>query len=40
MMLKTYIWMAIFLAVNWGGFVVLLIRGMRRESSKTRKRPH
>ena len=29
-MTKTYLWMIIFLGVNWGGFAFLLLRTMRR----------
>ncbi len=33
-MLKTYLWMAFFLLINWGGFAALLARAVRRESTK------
>jgi hypothetical protein len=38
MMLKTYIWMAILLLINWGGFIVLLIRTMRKQGPKAKER--
>jgi hypothetical protein len=37
-MLKTYIWMAILLLINWGGFIALLIRTLRKESAKAKER--
>jgi len=38
MMLKTYIWMAILLLINWGGFIALLIRTLRKEGAKAKER--
>jgi len=37
-MLKTYIWMAILLLINWGGFIALLIRTLRKEGAKAKER--
>jgi hypothetical protein len=34
-MVKTYLWMAFFLGLNWGGFIALLLRTLRRSSAKT-----
>jgi hypothetical protein len=38
MMLKTYIWMALLLLINWGGFIALLVRTMRKEGSRPKER--
>ncbi len=37
-MLKTYIWMAIILGINWGGFIFFLVRTSRKEAAKTKRR--
>ncbi len=37
--MKTYLWMAIMLAINWGGFIYLLVRTSRREAAKTKPKP-
>jgi hypothetical protein len=37
-MLKTYVWMAIILGINWGGFIVFLVRTSRKEVAKARGR--
>jgi len=37
-MLKTYIWMAILLGINWGGFIALIILTMRKEGTKAKGR--
>jgi hypothetical protein len=29
---KTFLWMAFFLGLNWGGFVLLLLRTLRKRS--------
>jgi len=36
--MKTYLWMVVFLAINWGGFAALLVRTMRRVGTKGRDR--
>jgi len=36
MMLKTYIWMVILLGINWGGFIALLVRILKKEGSKAK----
>ena len=35
-MLKTYIWMAIILAINWGGFIAFLVRASRRQAGRAK----
>jgi hypothetical protein len=37
-MLKTYVWMIILLGINWGGFILFLVRTSRKESAKTKER--
>jgi hypothetical protein len=37
-MLKTYIWMAVILGINWGGFMAFLIRASRQEVAKAKGR--
>lgn len=37
-MLKTYIWMAIILAINWGGFIVFLARASRKKLGRAKGR--
>jgi len=37
-MLKTWIWMAILLGINWGGFIALLIRTMRKEGARAKEK--
>ena len=37
-MIKTYIWMAVILGINWGGFIFFLIRTSRRETAKAKRR--
>ena len=32
---RTWVMMLIMLAINWGGFIALLVYGLRRESRKT-----
>jgi hypothetical protein len=36
-MLKTYIWMAIFLGLNLGGFIIFLVRTSRIEAEQARR---
>jgi hypothetical protein len=38
LMLKTYVWMIILLGINWGGFILFLVRTFRKESAKTKER--
>jgi hypothetical protein len=33
-MVKTYLWMAFFLGLNWGGFIALLLRTLPKDSAK------
>ena len=35
---KTYIWMAIILAINWGGFIAFLVRASRRHVGRAKGR--
>ena len=35
---RTWLMMAIVLGINWGGFVALLVYGVRREAQKARSR--
>ena len=35
---KTTLWMAIILGINWGGFIVFLVRTSRKEAAKSRNR--
>jgi hypothetical protein len=37
-MLKTIIWMAIILGINWGGFIFFLVRTSRKEAAEARGR--
>ncbi len=37
-MIKTYVWMAIILGINWGGFIIFLVRTSRQETAKVRGR--
>ncbi len=37
--METYFWMAIMLAINWGGFIYLLVRTSRKEVAKTKPKP-
>lgn len=30
-MLETYVWMALLLSINWGGFIWLILRAMTKE---------
>lgn len=39
-MLKTYVWMATILGINWGGFIFFLVRTARKEAAKTKRREH
>lgn len=32
--MKTYIWMALLLGLNWGGFIYLLVRTSRKEAAR------
>lgn len=32
---RTWVMMLIMLAINWGGFIALLVYGLRRERQKT-----
>ncbi|GEM_PF-810252 len=34
--MKTYIWMAILLGLNWGGFIYLLVRTSRKEAARAK----
>jgi hypothetical protein len=34
-MIKTYVWMAIILGINWGGFIIFLVRTSRKETART-----
>ncbi len=34
--MKTYLWMAIMLTINWGGFIYFLIRTSRKEAGKAK----
>ncbi|HUU37806.1 MAG TPA: hypothetical protein VMW46_06325 [Candidatus Desulfaltia sp.] len=36
-MLKTYIWMAIILGINWGGFIFFLVRTSRIEAAQAKR---
>jgi hypothetical protein len=36
-MLKTYIWMAVILGINWGGFIIFLVRTSRIEAEQARR---
>jgi hypothetical protein len=36
--METYLWMVIMLAINWGGFIYLLVRTSRKETSKTKSK--
>ncbi len=35
-MVKTYLWMTFFLGLNWGGFIVLLLRTLRKDSARAK----
>jgi hypothetical protein len=35
-MLKTYIWMALILGINWGGFIIFLVRTSRIEAEQAK----
>jgi len=37
--MKTIIWMVILLGLNWGGFIYLLLRTLRKETAKTKPEP-
>jgi hypothetical protein len=37
-MFKTYVWMAIILGINWGGFIAFLVRTSRKETARARGR--
>jgi hypothetical protein len=32
-MYKTYIWMAVWLVINWGGFIWLILRTLKKRGS-------
>lgn len=38
MMIKTYIWMAVILGINWGGFIIFLVRTSRKEAARAKGR--
>jgi hypothetical protein len=37
-MLRTYIWMALILGINLGGFIFFLVRTSRKEAARSRRR--
>jgi hypothetical protein len=33
-----YIWLAILLGINWGGFIILLVRTTRKETARVKEK--